>query len=197
MNKNVYPSEFEKFRLNNPGQIDNFIEALEAGSHRTANLGQAYEETHNSVLTKHNILLEDFNRIRRTSIDKLSNRELEQIIRIRVDANFPEPLTIMQKVVKPTDFPSYFNGTYKVRSFVTGAQDVKHLNTPEEIVDGLALHNRVGDKGEKSKVEIYVDSRPYTRNGITLSDNFVVIEFKYPSDVNVTLLEDTEIYEFT
>jgi hypothetical protein len=66
-----------------------------------------------------------FNRIRRTSIDKLTDVELEKIIWIRLTADFPEPAAIMQKVVRPSDFENYFNRRYKLRGFVTRAQRCK------------------------------------------------------------------------
>ncbi len=153
----------------------------------------------------------------------------------------------MQKVIKPSDFEHYFSGTYNIRGFITRAQDVKHLDTPEEIIDGLALHyktveeygqkaynysdysvgairfpavdiskinipiggnkqvdkqrienilNKLNDK-TRERVLLHVDGRPYTGNGTTLSDNFVVPEFMYVEGFERELVAGTEIYEFT
>ncbi|WP_202081740.1 hypothetical protein, partial [Caldalkalibacillus salinus] len=131
--KKVYPSELERLRVNRPSQVDNFIEALQGGGYCSIQL-EPFQETLDQVLRKNDVSLEEFNRIRRTSIDKLTDEELEKIIRVRLDAEFPEPTTIMQKVIKPSDYEHYFSGKYNIRGFITRAQDVKHLDTPEEII---------------------------------------------------------------
>ncbi|MEH7381914.1 transglutaminase-like domain-containing protein [Bacillus sp. JJ1533] len=247
VDKNVSPSEFNRLRLNNPSQIDHFVEALEAGVHRSGNFGPSYQENLSSLLSKHNISIGDYNRLSRTTISRLTDAEIDTLFKLRLDVDFPTPSTIMQKVITPSSFDNYINGKYKIRGFVARAQDVNHLNTPEEIVDGLALHYRVGDNGEKAftysdysvgiirypadhtdiikiplggntsadvtraerilndidsadmnKIEIHKSDRPFTGNGITLSDNHRIVEFKYADGSQVDIPPNgAEMYEFT
>jgi hypothetical protein len=54
------------------------------------------------------------------------------------------------------------------------------------------------DIKDKSRILSLIDNRPYICNGLTLSDNSTIVEFKYPQGVELKIPPDgTEIYEFT
>jgi uncharacterized protein YktA (UPF0223 family) len=115
-------------------------------------------------LKKQGLTLEEFHKLRRTTIDQLTDSQTKSMKAIR-DAVPPVTKdTLLQKTITASDIEKYLSGEYtEIRGYVAKVEDVADLRDYDDIVESLRLDYKLKD-----------GSRPFPNGG----DSFGIIRFK-------------------
>lgn len=94
-----------------------------------------------SLLEQEGLKMDDFHYMMQKSSNALTTTEKEAINRIRAALPKPNSTSVMQKVIPKGDIEKYINGAKgtNVSGYVTKAADAKHLETFEDLYNGLRL----------------------------------------------------------
>jgi hypothetical protein len=93
------------------------------------------------LVKKEGLTMDDFQYMIMKRVDALTDEEKVHLANIRNALPRPDANTIMQKVLKETDYRIYMNDGYggSVQGFVTMAADTKQFNTASDYYNGLRL----------------------------------------------------------
>jgi predicted hydrocarbon binding protein len=203
-------------------QIENGVKGAvsDAGGFNKGNLKDISGFTNeiNSLLSKHNISLGEFNDLRLKDVSLLSNSEKIMVKSIRESIPMPDNTTIMQKVIPNEDISKYLEGTYsQVGGYITKASDVTQLEDYMNIYKSLRLDytdtkfNAATDEvlgvirfktPESSNIKIpysnemggiVSEPQPFTGNGFTKATNGQSIP-EYKCDGYLSLFDGAELY---
>lgn len=110
-------------------------------------VGTILEKTKNSTvkpiditLAKNDITTAEFNELKLKDINLLSDTDKERIEKIRESIPDPDENTLMQKTITQDDVKKYVANEYNdVRGFVTKEEDVRGIDTYEDLYESLRL----------------------------------------------------------
>lgn len=113
-------------------------------------LVNGFPDNINNVCLQQGITLSIFKSLQQKTLNQLSNSEKIIISNIRNNIPNPTSNTIMQKVIPFNKLEDYTLKGYKPRGFVTISSDAKHLNTFDEIYEGMRLDYKIDDIGTQA-----------------------------------------------
>jgi hypothetical protein len=201
--------DFKLLTIKNLSLIQLF---LNAGTYAKKNITSinGFSDNIASILSQRGMSLDNFKLLQQKEYALMTNLERSEIDLIRNSIPIPDGNTILQKVIPKSDIAKYTSGQYtQVGGFVSTAKDTKHLNTFEDIYQGMRLdyENTVFRLSDGSCGVIRYKTTtpnmiipkepgkfPYTGNGFTAGNNgrLGVSEWKSPYN---TPIEGAELFE--
>jgi hypothetical protein len=103
-----------------------------------------------TYLSSRGLTLNEFKSLQQKRYDAMTPIEKGHITAIRNSISSLNSTTIIQKVIPLNKVDDYVVKGYKPRGFVSTAADSKHLNTYEEIYDGMRLDYKIDAIGTQA-----------------------------------------------
>ncbi len=137
-------TDFEKSIDDAISILNNLSDALESSinySKAIIKSKRGFVDQINSLLEQEGLTIDDFHYMMQKSSNALTAAENASINRIRSSLPKPNSASVMQKVIPKSEIEKYLNNTKGInaRGYVTKAADAKHLETFEDLYNGLRL----------------------------------------------------------